>query len=79
MPRLATVQVNNEIGLPAMVTSSQIELSHKKLARLRANLKAIRYELSNKLLVSVEDCRKTVNTTMDAIGEINVAFNSKNE
>ncbi len=79
MPRLATAQVIEEARLPEITTSTQIDLSHKKLARLRANLKAIRHELSNRLLFNMEACRKTVNTTMDAIGEINAAFNSKNE
>lgn len=76
MPRLATAQVIEEARLPEIVTSAQIDLSHKKLARLRANLKAIRHELSNRLF-HVEVCRETVNNTMDAIGEINAAF--KNE
>lgn len=79
MPRLATAQVIEEAGLPEITTSKQLDLSHKKLARLRANLKAIRYELSNRFLSNMEVCRETVNTTMDAIGEINAAFNSKNE
>lgn len=77
MPRLATVQVIEE--MPEAVSNTQIDLGQKKLARLRANLKAIRHELSSRLLYNTEDCRKTINTTMDAIGEINVAFDSKNK
>ena len=80
MSRLAAaLQINSENGLSEPVTSAQMDLSRRKLARLRANLKAIRNELSNKLLYQMEDCRNTVNTTMDALGEIHVAFNPKNK
>lgn len=79
MPRLAPAQITNKVGPLSPATNMQIDLSQKKLARLRANLKAIRFELSNRLLFNVEDCRKTVNKTMDVIGEINAAFNPKNE
>lgn len=79
MPRLATVQVSNEIGKPEIATSARINLARKKLARLRANLKAIRQEVSEKLFVNVQDCRKNINSSMNAIGEINAAFNSKNK
>lgn len=82
MPRSAAVQISNEIVKPEMVqvaTIAKMNLARKKLARLRANLKAMRGEISDRLFVNVKDCRKNINSTMNAIGEINAAFNSENK
>jgi hypothetical protein len=77
MPRLSTAYVINEIKIQDTAVTEQLSLSQKKLARLRANLKAMRHEISDKLLSEMNDCRKYVSHTMDAIGEINVATQSK--
>lgn len=73
MPRLSTIQIINEARPAETTVTEQLNLSQKKLARLRANLKAMRHEISDKLLSEIQDCRKYVSYTMDAIGEINVA------
>lgn len=77
MPKLSVVPVEN--GLPEMVKNEQISLSLRKLARLRANLKALRSEISDRLFVGVKDCRKYVNNTIDAVGEINAAVTAQNK
>lgn len=77
MPRLSTAYVINEAKIQDTAVTEQFNLSQKKLARLRTNIKAIRHEISNKLLLDIDDCRKYINHTMDAIGEINVATKSK--
>ncbi len=77
MPRLSTAHVINEDKTQEMAVTEQFSSSQKKLARLRANIKAMRYEISDRLLSEMDDCRKYVSNAMDAIGEINVATQSK--
>lgn len=79
MSRLSALQIVDEIGVPEMVTSEQLNLTRRKLARLRSNLKAIRYEISDRLLIGTQDCRKSILNTMDALGEINVAVQHQNK
>jgi hypothetical protein len=83
MSRISSAQLKEEIYLPENknenITEEQINLSIRKLARLRANLKAVRSEISDKLLFKTNDCRKSIDTAMQTIGDINATINTKNK
>lgn len=79
MARSSVMPIINEAKLPEVVLSEQVNLSQKKLARLRAIIKATRHEFIDKFINEIQDCRKCINNVQDAIGECDVATKLKNE
>lgn len=78
MARSSVMPIINEARLPEVGLSELVNLSQKKLARLRATLKATRHEF-DKFNNEMQDCRKCVNNVKNAIGECNVAAKFQNE
>lgn len=53
------------------ISSDDIQIGLKRLARIRANLHSIKEEISDKVLEGVKECRDTTKETIDTIGELN--------
>lgn len=71
MPRnVSAVQAEEVVN---EITDEQIQIGLKRLARIRANLKSIRLEISEKILDGVKDCRESISSTMSAVEELNAA------
>lgn len=59
------------------LTNEEIQLGIKRLARIRANLRSIRLEISDKILDGLKDCIDATSSTMHAVGELNATTNGK--
>lgn len=53
---------------------AQLQLSIKKLARLRSNLKALQVEISENILNDIKDSRGSCSETLSEVGDLNAAL-----
>lgn len=66
-----------KIEVSELSADAQLQVSIKKLARLRSNLKALQVEISEKIINGVRDCREVASETMNVAGDLNAAVAEK--